>query len=288
MKTTYISIVIVIVLLVAAGVYTFIHIQGFKQPTPTLITSVQYSCAQGVLHANFSDAQVTLTLPDNRTFTLPQGRSGSGIRYEKDNRIFIGKGDNAFFTENGTTIYADCVAATPDGNSVLGFNTFTDNGKTFSFSYPSTLTVTGGGIGYTPDWANQSIQPGLVLAKVSIPKSFQPNTNFSEAWFKVGTSADPTAVKNCLTDTSGSKSAKTKVTINGTSYTKIVFGDAGAGNFYDTTSYRVLRNNQCYAIEYTIHSTNIGNYSPDQGITEYNKVKVQTVLDTMVKSFTFI
>ncbi len=78
------------------------------------------------------------------------------------------------------------------------------------------------------------------------------------------------------------------VIIHGITYTKVTYSDAGAGNFYDTTSYRVVRHSQCYAIEYTIHSSNIGNYSPNQGISAFDEWKVQSILEGMVQSFIFL
>ena len=80
---------------------------------------------------------------------------------------------------------------------------------------------------------------------------------------------------------------KEQVSLHGMDYTKLTVSDAGAGNFYDVTSYRMIKDSQCYALEYTIHSTNIGNYSPDQGITEFDKTKIQTILESIVKSFSF-
>lgn len=294
MKTTYISIGIIILLLIAAGTYAFFHIEELKEQTAgTTGNVVQYSCSQGTIAAVFSDNQVVLTLSDGRKLTLPQAPSGSGIRYEKDTIAFIGKGDDAFLTENGFTTYGECVAAASNtggmsGDTDAGMKTFTDMGKTFHFSYPSMFSVTSGEIGYTNAWSNGSAQTGLVLAQVVIPRTFQPKTNFSEARFTVGTSADPTAVKNCLVSPPGNNISKAEVTISGQKYQKFVYADAGAGNFYETTSYRTLRNDQCYAVEYTIHSTNIGNYSPDQGITEFDKAKVQGLLDAMAQSFAFL
>lgn len=294
MKTTYISIGIIILLLIAAGAYAFFHIEGLKHmAVPATGNVVQYSCTQGTIAATFTEGQVALVLSDGRQFMLPQAPSGSGIRYEKDGVVLVGKGNDAFLTENGTTTYANCVAAASNtggmsGDTNAGMKTFTDASKTFRFSYPTMFSVTGGGIGYTNGWSDGSTETGLVLAQVVIPGSFQPKTNLSEARFSVGTSAAAGAVKNCFVNTNGNVNGKTEVTINGTKYTKLTYGDAGAGNFYDTTSYRTVRNDQCYAIEYTIHSTNVGNYSPDQGITEFDKAKVQSLLEGMAQSFAFL
>jgi Predicted periplasmic protein len=299
MKKTYLLYgIIVLVLIIAAGAYAFMHIRALNgqlaSTTPmTLNTTVQYSCVEGAFTALFTDGQATLTFPGGRTLILPQAVSGSGVRYEANGVAFIGKGSDAFLTENDKTTYTDCVASASNsggmsGDTGAGLKTFADASKTFQFMYPSMFTVTGGGVGYTLDWMNGSSQNGLVLARVTIPKSYQPNTNFSDARFTVGTSADPDAVKTCLTEGNGNPVQATKVTIKGIEYSKMAFNDAGAGNRYETTSYRALKNGQCYVVEYTIHSTNIGNYPTDSGITEFDNAAVQRVLDGMVQSFTFL
>lgn len=128
---------------------------------------------------------------------------------------------------------------------------------------------------------------GTLEAKVTIPKSFQPKTNFSEATFTVGSSSDRSAIAACLQNAGGNTTATSNVTLNGVPFTIITMGDAGAGNFYETTSYRAVHDGKCYAIEYTIHSTNIGNYSPDQGIVEYDRDAVVAEMERMVRSFEF-
>ena len=131
-----------------------------------------------------------------------------------------------------------------------------------------------------------------------IPRSFQPKTNFSEATFVVGSSADPKSIELCLRASNGETPGYNpevanpvsagRVTINGVAFSKYNLGDAGAGNYYDTTSYRTMRDGVCYAVEYTIHSTNIGNYDPSQGISEFDRAKVQGILEDIAKSFKFL
>lgn len=166
--------------------------------------------------------------------------------------------------------------------------TYTDTGKTFSFSYLNQFTLSGGDVGYSQDWAFGSEDLGLLLAKVSVPKLFLPNTNFGEARFTIGTSADPDALNSCLTYNYGGVGTTSEVTINGRKFTKMMFTDVGAGQYYDTVSYRTIYNNQCYAVEYTIHSGNIDNYSPDQGIKEFDRAKITSVLEGIAQSFKFI
>ena len=91
-----------------------------------------------------------------------------------------------------------------------------------------------------------------------------------------------------MTDNPGGPAKGTLVTINGVQYTKLVSSDPGAGNIYDTTSYRTVRNGQCYAIEYTIHSSQIGNYDPSMGIKAFDSTAVTAMMESMVQSFKFL
>ena len=250
------------------------------------VVPIVYYCEEGIMRAVFGKDSLDLSLSDGRHFNLPQAISGSGIRYELASTTFIGEGANAFLTEKNITTYNNCVAGLVVANRDL--NIYNDSAKTFSISYPKQFILSGGEIGYSQDWQNESSDLGLLLAVVRIPKDFLPQTNFGDAKFTVGTSVDPKAIKNCLINEFGNQATSSEVTISHHKFTKITFADAGAGNYYETTSYRTMENNQCYAIEYTIHSSNIYNYSPDQGIKEFDKTKVETVLDGIMQSFNFI
>lgn len=274
-----ISIIIIII-----GAYLLLN--KAKNTPSTVLNSVHYSCSENSIDALYSDSTVELHLSDGRKIYLPQTISGSGIRYEKDGIVFVSKGDNAFLEEDGKKTFDNCIAGTLLGDENSTLKTFSDQGKTFSFSYPKEFSVSGGGVGYTESWRVNTQKMGLLLAKVTIPRSSQPNTNFSEAIFTVGTSSDPEAIKDCLIPTNGERAKGTK-NINGISFNKITLTEAGAGNYYDTTSYRVIRNDQCYALEYTIHSTNINNYPQELGIKEFDTQKVVNALESMVESFSF-
>jgi membrane-bound inhibitor of C-type lysozyme len=271
------------IILFSAGVF-ILAIGGIyvahKKTVPIENQSVSYSCSdKKTITATYGEKSVAIKLSDGRSFVLPQQISGSGIRYETDGIAFLSKGPNAFLIEQGQQTYMNCVEGTnvPNGDA----NTFTDAGKTFSFSYPKVTTISGGDIGYTQSWSNNQITLGLELAKLEIPRESQPKTNFSGATLSVGTSSDVDAVKSCV-------ATGTSVSINGADFTKSTSSDAGAGNFYETTMYRIFRNSQCYNLEYTIHTTNIGNYSPDQGIVEYDKSSVTQTLESIVQSFKFL
>ncbi len=287
--TKFFSIVIVLMIL---GIFInkLVKKESVSTPIDTTPVSTQksltYYCTEGAIAVVYSDTQATLTLPDKSVFTLPQSRSASGVRYESDNVTFITKGNYGFLQKDGTTVYSNCIVGT-EVSVHTSITKFTDGSQMFSFEHPNNLSVTGGDASYAMDWRTNTQTLGLSLAKVRIPQSQQPNTNFSEAIFTVGTSSDPEEVKNCLTPTNGER-AKGTTTIHDVVYQKITLTDAGAGNYYDTTSYRTLQSDQCYAIEYTIHSTNIGNYSPDQHIREFDTKAITAELESMTQSFAFI
>ena len=273
----------VVILIIGVCVFLFINSKN-KNPTENI---VNYYCQEGTLNAKFGKNYVILTFSDGKNILLPQTISGSGIRYEMGSTTFIGEGSDASLTQNNIITYTNCLA----GNQITknGTNTFTDFSKVFSFSFPNQFVLSGGDFGYSQDWMINTTDLGLLLARVNIPRTFfVEKTNFGDARFTVGTSADSDALKNCLVYNYGPVGTTSEAVINGRQFTKMNFADAGAGNLYETTSYRTIYNGQCYAVEYTIHSGNIYNYSPDQGVKEFDKAKITSVLEGMAQSFKFI
>lgn len=139
------------------------------------------------------------------------------------------------------------------------------------------------------DWRIGAKAKGLTLAKVYVPKVYIPNTNFSSATMSIGASTDIKEISSCTSATAlNGEVVKGSTNISGYPFTKFFSTDAGAGNYYETTSYRGLLDGDCYALEYTIHSTNIRNYSPEQNIKEFDKVKMESEFETMIQSFKFL
>ena len=296
-KTVWIVVIVLVIIGVIAAVVHSNRAVAPATDTSTMTSTVSYSCDAGkTIAAVYTTNAASLTLSDGRTLSLTQAVSGSGVRYTDaaDTIEFRNEGSNAFLTENGATTFDNCVAGTNTASTTTaGMTTFTDQGNTFSFMYPAGITVAGGGIGYTTDWLtnNQDQTSGLILAKATIPQSTQPKTNFGDATFTVGTSSDPKAVKDCVAvagSTNPNNPQVSNVTINGVTYQKVISGDAGAGNLYNTTSYSTVRNSQCYVIEYTIHSVQLGNFDPSQGVTAFDPSKITGPFEQMVQSFKFL
>lgn len=213
-----------------------------------------------------------------------------------------------------------------DSNSVNDerVKTYFDPTELFTFDLPERFNVLEGASVAKSDWRVDASagEMGTVKAILVIPKSYASEsglTNFSDAKFTISFGANQKSLDNCMIDIQGESwsgyKAGTKdmesagsvwgagsvdnvsgvkqnqtVKIGGIDFKKFESGGAGAGNFYETTSYRAVRAGQCIAIEYTIHTTNIGAYSPEQNIKEFtieDKAKLKEVLDTITKSVKF-
>lgn len=165
---------------------------------------------------------------------------------------------------------------------------FTDSNGVFSFEYnPFFQNIAGFGMP-TKDWSLDSKYEGMLLASVIIPKTYMPGTNFSDARITIGRSTDANAIKSCLDKTLSSYTEAGASNISGYPFKKFVFNGVAAGNLYDSVSYKGIFDGDCYAVEYTIHSTNIGNYSPDQGVQEFNKSTIQNDIEKIIRSFKFL
>jgi hypothetical protein len=95
----------------------------------------------------------------------------------------------------------------------------------------------------------------------------------------IGASMDPAAVSGCQVAENGEINRS-----SATAFTRFTLSDAGAGNYYETTSYRVLKNGACLSVETVIHSTSLGAYPANSGIKEFNKQAVQLKLNQVINS----
>lgn len=285
-KSIYVYIGASLLVLSLLGAFIFAYLRT-KELEEMVIASptTRYICSDSrSFTASFGNEELQVTLDDGRELNLSQTRTALGMRYESDQALFIGKGSDATLEINGEAPYEDCVVNASEQDPVEGVSEFTDAGGVFTFTYPSTFSVSSGETGYTQGWMQNATTLGLVLAQVNVPRTFMPNTTFSEATLTIGTSADPVALEECHAVPEGGAVEGAETTVNGITYTRFKYSDAGAGNVYETTSYRLLRNDQCYAIEYTIHSTNIANYPEDSGVTEFDRTRVTAALESIVRS----
>jgi hypothetical protein len=115
----------------------------------------------------------------------------------------------------------------------------------WSIAYPGDFTAT-----RSPDFI------------LTIPKSFEPGTNFGDAKLTV----IATTTSDCVPAVATSS-------------------DAGAGNLYDTTTYKRANGTTCYTLEYTIHSTQLANYPAELHLQQFDASHLHSVLDRIVGTF---
>jgi len=200
---------------------------------------------------------------------------GFGPTKTENGKVFIDPSTITFDSKSTFIKSSDCVKHFKEANG-----TFSLDHNAFFQSFETELIP-------SLDWRLDAKQNGVILANVTIQKAYMPNTNFMNARLTVGRSSDPEAIKSCFALPQG-RTEEGNATISGYPFKKFHFSGAGAGNYYDTTTYAGIFDGDCYAIEYTIHSTNVGNYSPDQGIVEFDKSKIQNELEKIVSSFKFL
>ncbi len=249
--------------------------------------------SSGTFSGTFSDG----LLIGNYSFDSEGMHSDRQVIFKKDgDKLIQGFGDVKM--ENGKELFKDINNVTYDPKSTFTksencVDNFKDSNDVFSFDHNSFFYVVEGDSTPTTDWRISNTDKGTLLAQMFVPKVYIPKTNFSGVKLTVGRSSDEKVIRSC-DDTTGiinqenKDSITEKVKLGGYDFVKFTTSDAGAGNYYDTTGYRGIVDGDCYAIEYTIHSTNIGNYSPEQGIKEFDKSVIKNDLEKVIKSFKFL
>jgi len=181
----------------------------------------------------------------------------------------------------GSNYYSNTAEWQTDANNTKGG---------FSIAYPIDFG-TQDNYTATPDtnWRNGATSTGIVYFTLTIPKAFEPQTNLADVTLRVGSSGNANAVAQCLNvdPNSGETMSTSTATINGIVFTIFHASEAGAGNFYQTTSYRTVHAGQCYAIEYTIHSANIENYPASYNLQPFDQAKIDSLMQTIISTFQF-
>src|SRR5258708_2363423 len=169
------------------------------------------------------------------------------------------------------------------------WQTSTDDQR-FTIAYPLDFDVQGATGLTQSEWRTDANgTPGTKLFNLTIQRLFEPHTNFIDAQLGVGESNDASALKKCLMrDPTGVPVPTSTAMLSGVPFIVFHSGGAGAGNYYETTSYRTVHNGECWAVEYTIHSTALANYPPEYHLHEFNNARVTDVLDRIVHTFKFL
>ena len=177
---------------------------------------------------------------------------------------------------------------TLNNNFVATTTVYKNTTEGFSFSYPNKFSLADNETISGQPWEYNTTDIGNLIVRVLIPRTIQPKTNFGEAYFDVGVSTSTQSLRDCLLSPMGNGVEILSQNIGGTDFKVFHYNDAGAGNLYDVTSYHIIHDGKCFVLESMVHSSNIGNYSPDQGISEFDKVSIDNILKNIVSSFRFL
>jgi hypothetical protein len=141
----------------------------------------------------------------------------------------------------------------------------------------------------TTSWRTNNIDQssGFQAFTLTVPAAFEPQTNFDNAMLTVDYSKNAKALADCLVAENGEATSSTQV-INGATFTIFTSSDAGAGNLYDTASYRTIHAGSCYAVEFTIHSSQLGNFPAEYNLQQFDEGQASSLLQRIVGTFTFL
>jgi membrane-bound inhibitor of C-type lysozyme len=227
------------------------------------------------------NGSVALVLSDNRTMTLPQTESGSGIKYANadESVVFWSKGNTAFITEGQTQLqtFSNCVALS-NISGQESWKSYETAALGYSIRYPSGYTL-------NTTYVNQTLGPGKDISGVQlvIPATEATGTNLA-ADSGVSVEQLPSAT-SCTADQfiGDQVGSTTEVVDNGVTYSVAKGSDAGAGNLYSETVYALPGTSPCTAVRYFVHSNQIGNYPPGK-VTAFDQVSLLNEFDGIRRS----
>lgn len=156
----------------------------------------------------------------------------------------------------------------------------TQKGKIFSsneltFQYPDD---------FTEDTNQGSFdQSTTTLVTLVSKKSELFAPNYSQESIMVISSVDRTS--ECLKTPQNGEISQGEKNIGGYTFTVFSLQDAGAGNRYDSTFYRIVHNNTCFEIAQTVHSSsdwNGINQNEYQASVEKAKTEMASILETLI------
>ena len=151
----------------------------------------------------------------------------------------------------------------------------------YKFWYPQTATIS-----YNKVLAD--------VTRASLAPSMFAGTNLSEAYVDVGIDAGPTEIGVNIVQSILDKCQQPRdweknegvVTISGKDFSMFSGNDVGAGQLYESISYRRIENEHCYEITQVLHSSRIENYEPG-AVKAFDKLYFSSILEKIAKTFQF-
>jgi len=172
------------------------------------------------------------------------------------------------------------VAINPPGVATQAFQ-YTSAKQNATFSYTDSFAPV-----RFPGPQVYKVDPEIALELVD--SSFYVKTNLIEAYLLFGSTNDSSIVGGCTQPISfgGTENVVGDVNINGIKFVHSEGSGVGAGNIYEQIYHRAAYNGYCDEVTFYFHYANIGNYSPDSGVKEFNRdalmQKFESVLSTLV------
>lgn len=185
------------------------------------------------------------------------------------------------WTDNTSPLYTGSQAL-PEIITGTASNLYRSDSLGFTIDYPSSASIaTNGFEGYLN--VTQTPLAGFVL-----PPSLFEGTNLGEAGVYIGASTDPAIVAVCTKPSlDANESSAGDMVVDGASFSVTTSTGVGAGNIYETTSYRTVHNGACIEIVELLHSSNIANYTPGT-VEQFDHQKFSGFLDGIVQTFALI
>jgi len=150
--------------------------------------------------------------------------------------------------------------------------------STFSIVYPSDYSV-------DESYTYTQVNPKKPISgvKFTIPGEVATGTNLSADTY-ISVEWLPHA-KKCTGDIylAANVRPQTVAGANGVEYSVATSSDAAAGNIYDEAVYALSGSSPCRAVRYSIHSTEIGNYTPG-AVQPFDRSALLSAFDTIRQS----
>jgi len=313
-KNIRLLILLLIVALVTIAMYLLIQ----KDTTQKNIFT--FSCQDNksitAIFYPIDDTRVDLTLSDGRKISLPRAISASGARYANanDEVVFWNKGDTAFITEGTSTTYVGCViktnldqqaTTTPTVTTtktktvpaVDGLYGYANSEYNFTLRFPPNVTPQNYFTTFynlASNWRVNASQVNQGKIIVSFPvfridqggvatgKSYPLNY---VAELRVGISPN---VKECYAIDTGYTSQKiTNVIINGVTFKRFSFQEAGMMKYLQGESYRTIHNNMCYVLEQIKSGSSYKDETMKPGLSQATLDGYYNTVGKIVETFRF-
>jgi len=167
--------------------------------------------------------------------------------------------------------------ATQNSSPNQNLQTYKNASYNFQFQYPPDFSFV------APSGYSSLGSDSEQIVQVQADNKNFPGTNLADYAFTVSNQYN---YADCLKSVNNKIPLTQTQTINNTTFYKDTTSGAAAGNLYDSQIYRTVRDKWCYEISLTVHTGNIGNYTPGT-VAEVDKNKVYDVLNQILLTFKF-